>query len=175
MKLEDEDIVNALKSSFSIAETMRKLGVGLHYRIMHTHIKRLNVDTSHFRSTSGGYQEKKELTYYLKENSCSTSTSHLKKRLIREKYLENKCSICEIYEWNNKPLSLHLDHINGTPTDNRLENLRLLCPNCHSQTATYCGKNAKKIKDNKCQDCGIKVWRQSKRCKTCHYNKIGQK
>lgn len=70
-------------------------------------------------------------------------TFKLNKRLLKEKILENKCSVCQIDSWNNLPISLHLDHINGESSDHRLENLRLLCPNCHSQTETYCGKNKK--------------------------------
>ena len=58
--------------------------------------------------------------------------------------LGNTCSACKIKsQWNEMDLVLHLDHINGIPTDNRIENLRLLCPNCHSQTSTYCGRNKK--------------------------------
>ena len=68
-------------------------------------------------------------------------TFKLNKRLIKEKVFDNKCAICKIDNWNNKPISMHLDHINGISTDHKLENLRLLCPNCHSQTETYCGKN----------------------------------
>jgi len=54
--------------------------------------------------------------------------------------LEYKCSICGINTWLNKPLTLQLDHINGDNRDNRIEILRLLCPNCHSQTDNFCGK-----------------------------------
>jgi hypothetical protein len=68
-------------------------------------------------------------------------TGKLKKRLIKEKILEYKCAECSRSKWRGKTISLHLDHINGTPTDHRLENLRFMCPNCHSQTDTYCGKN----------------------------------
>ena len=61
--------------------------------------------------------------------------------IIKNKLLELKCEVCGVKEWNGKKLSLHLDHINGENGDHRLENLRFLCPNCHSQTDTYAGKN----------------------------------
>lgn len=68
----------------------------------------------------------------------------IKKRLLRENLLYNICTICNLEPlWNNKALTLQLDHINGSSNDNRLENLRILCPNCHSQTTTYAGKNNK--------------------------------
>jgi Zn finger protein HypA/HybF involved in hydrogenase expression len=72
----------------------------------------------------------------------------LKHRLIRDKLIEYRCEICSnVGIWNNKPLSLQIDHINGVNNDNRIDNLRFLCPNCHSQTETYAGKNNKKNKD----------------------------
>jgi 5-methylcytosine-specific restriction endonuclease McrA len=71
----------------------------------------------------------------------SYQTYKLKNRLIKEKILENICSECGLNEWNNKPINLELDHINGVRTNHKLENLRLLCPNCHSQTDTYRSKN----------------------------------
>ena len=70
----------------------------------------------------------------------------MKARLLNNELLEYKCSICNLVEWNGKAISLQLDHINGQRKDNRIENLRLLCPNCHSQTDTFCGKNIKGIK-----------------------------
>lgn len=64
--------------------------------------------------------------------------SRLRKRLIEEGLLENKCNCCGIGpEWNGQKLTLQLDHINGVSNDNRLKNLRILCPNCHSQTDNY--------------------------------------
>lgn len=78
----------------------------------------------------------------LVKNSNYANISSLKKRLINENILEYKCACCgNAGEWNGKPLSLQLDHINGNNRDHRKENLQFLCPNCHSQTNTYAGKN----------------------------------
>jgi len=83
---------------------------------------------------------------YLKKGS--TIDSSFKIKLIVEGLLENKCVECGLLpEWNEKTLVLHLDHINGDRKDNRLENLRLLCPNCHSQTPTYARQKFKKTKN----------------------------
>jgi hypothetical protein len=70
-----------------------------------------------------------------------TSRSHLKIRLLKAGLRENRCEQCGISEWRGKPLSMQLHHVNGDGTDNRLENIRLLCANCHSQTDTYGGRN----------------------------------
>lgn len=64
-----------------------------------------------------------------------------KKRVLLEQ--ENKCSICSINNWRDKPITLHFDHIDGNNKNNLRENVRYICPNCHSQTETYCGKKQK--------------------------------
>ena len=69
---------------------------------------------------------------------------NIKGRLLAEGLLENQCSECGLTEWRGKPLSIQLDHINGINTDNRLENLRMLCPNCHTQTETFGARNQKR-------------------------------
>ena len=68
-------------------------------------------------------------------------TFKLKNRLLKEKIIENKCYVCKIEEWNGKKLNMELDHIDGNRTNHKLQNLRMLCPNCHSQTDTYRAKN----------------------------------
>jgi len=127
-------------------------------------------------------EKKKELKDLFVPNG--TPNSHkLKLRLIKEGYFENRCYTpdCVKNEWHGKPLSLHLEHINGDHCDNRLENLTLLCPNCHSQTATYSRAKSsfveKKIVIKYCIDCGINITPISKRCQKCSmlYNKANAK
>jgi Zn finger protein HypA/HybF involved in hydrogenase expression len=98
----------------------------------------------------------------LKRNS-----SNVKKRLIKEKILENKCSWCGIKDtYNNKPIVLQLDHIDGDNKNNETSNLRLLCPNCHSQTDTFSGKNTKRKDKKYCKYCKIVV-KTSNVCYLC--------
>jgi hypothetical protein len=75
--------------------------------------------------------------------SPKRNRTHLKLRLIKARLLENRCQTCGLRDWLGKPLNMHLDHVNGVRNDNRLENLRMLCPNCHAQTPTYSGRNTK--------------------------------
>ena len=74
----------------------------------------------------------------------NTARGHLRWRLLRDGVLNAECAECGLTDWQGKPLSMHLHHINGVKNDNSLGNLQLLCPNCHSQTENYSGRNAKK-------------------------------
>ena len=95
---------------------------------------------------AGGVNKFIPLSEILVENSTYTNIARLKVRLLREGLLAAKCygEDCGLTEWKGKPISLQLDHINGDKLDHRIENLRLLCPNCHSQTDSFAGKNKRK-------------------------------
>lgn len=99
----------------------------------------INVKTSH-----GGTRVINDEVWLklVLENKIHTKKQTILQVLIRTGYKENKCECCGINEWNGKPITLQLHHINGNPRDNRFENLMILCPNCHSQTDNYGSKNA---------------------------------
>ncbi len=106
-------------------------------------------------------------------NLASHLRNQIKKKILKEQLIPYRCQLCTLSDtWNEKPLSLQLDHINGDPLDNQIENLRFLCPNCHSQTDTFGGR--KNRKDNRCL-CGKQIKNHSLRCKACsakdRYNK----
>ena len=141
------DLKLAIVNSVSYGEVLRKLNLvpaGGNYRTLKKYINLLKLDVSHFKgkghSKGKKLGPKKQLEELLVCNS-HYNTYHLRNRLIKEKILDYKCLQCGIFEWNEKLISLELDHINGNNKDNRLENLRLLCPNCHSQTATFRNKS----------------------------------
>ena len=121
-------------------------------------VRRLSLDTSHWtgqghlKGKTHNWTKKIPLSKILVVNSQYVSSSNLKRRLLREGVLEYLCSKCGITTWNEEPIILQLDHINGDNLDHRKENLRLLCPNCHSQTQTFAGRNIKK------RDCHSTTW-----------------
>jgi hypothetical protein len=146
----DEELVAAVAAHRSIAGVLRHLGLkpgGSVYVTIRGAIERLNLDTTHFtgrawlRDRTNPYARRRPLREILVEDSSYLDTNSLRLRLIREGVKRAQCERCYRKRWNGQPIPLHLDHVNGVRTDNRLENLRLLCPNCHAQTDTYCGKN----------------------------------
>lgn len=135
----------AVKSSVSFSEVLRKLGIlptGGNWSTLKKYISQYALDITHFTNlpTQRRSVKMRPLDELLTINSWAKRET-LKRRLISERRLSYRCEICGLTEWNRMPVCLQLDHINGIPTDNRIENLRLLCPNCHSQTDTFCGKN----------------------------------
>lgn len=95
----------------------------------------------------GDLLSKKRYTISYEElfvENCKHDRITVKKYIIKNKLFDYVCKECKITNWKKRKLSLHLDHINGIHNDNRIENLRFLCPNCHSLTETYGGKNNKK-------------------------------
>ena len=164
----NDDFIQIVNESTSYAECMRKLGYKSisndSLTVLKRRISELNLSIEHFINTTHRSVRTKENVF------CKDSTAD-QKTLRRHYYKEvpqTKCTICgqELF-WNNKPLVLILDHINGNNHDNRLENLRWVCPNCNSQLDTTNARNPNH-KKHYCEKCGKLLQdSQSSLCEEC--------
>lgn len=150
-KWTDNQFIEAVRTSLSYAQVIEKLGLipaGSNYDTVKRKIKELNLDISHMTgkvwNQGERYRQVKQaqpLEEVLIEHSTWINTNNLKKRLLKEGLKESKCECCGRTEWLGKPIKLELHHINGVKDDLRLNNLQILCPNCHAYTDNYRGKN----------------------------------
>lgn len=171
----EEELRCIVQESNSYREVLKKLGYntcgGNNNITLKSRLEKYNIDTSHFIAAKG---IKRNIENVLCQNSTASQAT-LRRWFMKGNYVPYQCSICGISEWQGKQLVLQLDHINGDNKDNRIENLRWLCPNCHSQTETFCGKHIKKHhitknedkKDNYCIDCGKPISKLATRCPDC--------
>ena len=147
IKYTKEMLSEAAKKCLSWRQLILYFGLkecGGNYQTLKQKCNEFNVDTSHF--TGKGWNRIGHDSFgnsiNLKErfvvHEKKIPSSRTKEVLLNHKLKEYKCEICGISDWNGKDIILELHHINGNPKDDRLENLQLLCPNCHSQTHTYC-------------------------------------
>jgi len=168
-----EEFTLVVGSSSSYKEVLNRLGLEAHtggnYKTLKKRICEDDVDASHIEAAKRkfrGTPNQRPLESILKKGTCSHSSSRLKRRLVRAGMLQDKCASCGIgCVWNGKPITLQLDHINGDRDDNRIDNLRVLCPNCHSQTKTFGGRNCKS--PIRCK-CGAEKSRGSRLCIACY-------
>ena len=147
----DEEFRQAVAGRLSVRQVLSAIGLvpaGGNYKTVHTRIRQLGLDTSHF--TGAGWNvgaryrafgKCSPLAEILIEGSDYHFTHGLKKRLLKENVKQHRCEECGLSEWRTLPIPLELHHHNGINNDHRLENLQLLCPNCHAQTDSYRGKN----------------------------------
>lgn len=142
-----EALAAAVKASETTAGVMRRLGIkpagGSHFYISRR-IREAGLDTSHFlgqahkRNKPGKRKSPDEVLVVLPEGSTRAKNRMLRRAMI-ESGISHECAECGIGpEWRGKALTLAIDHINGDWRDNRLGNVRFLCPNCHAQTSTWC-------------------------------------
>lgn len=139
-------IVNNHNTLTKLLEFFGLRAAGGNYKQLHKYFSDNNIDYTHIKNYKCHSRPKNSVIPDFNENS-KTTRRVIKKYIIKYNLIEYKCACCGIIDsWANKPLTLQIDHINGVYNDNRLENLRFLCPNCHSQTNTFAGKNSSKSK-----------------------------
>ena len=181
-----EEAETICKNVFSVAEFCRAVGwkpVGGNYRTFYKYVKEYELDTSHFTGQKTNIGNKNNVglnkeEYFTKDKLIKSS--ELLKKLLSLGLKEYKCENpeCGISEWHGKAIKLQVHHIDGDHFNNEIENLMLLCPNCHSQTDTYAGKkNLKGVKTtkhkveykHKCKICGKPLKREPKTglCREC--------
>ncbi len=149
MRYPDDSLREAVSKSTSVAGVLRYLGIaqsgGMHAHISRR-IKRLDLDTSHFTGQAhnrGKRLERKPASEILiiRPPGSNRAKPHQLRRALCEVGRAYICEECGIGDaWNGRPLTLHVDHINGDYRDCREINLRFLCPNCHSQTVNFAGR-----------------------------------
>src|SRR6185312_11749946 len=163
-----DKLEEAVKHSICYTDVLKYLKLNYkasgNFQTIQKYIKLLEIDVSHFDSikaaTRGLNQYSKSIKYT--DEQLFQKNSLIPKNSVRRRYkelVEYKCVICKLENsWQDKKLILQMDHINGDRTDHRLENLRWLCPNCHSQTETYGFKLNRPVKKiHKCLNCNKKI------------------
>ena len=147
-KYSEEDVRKAVGENVSIAGVLRQLGlrpVGGNYKTVKQFVKELKLDTSHFTGQGWNVGLKFKPHKTISDEAVFVKDSNYRcSWRLRERYKRftgiTHCEQCKLDSWQGRPIPLEIHHINGTNTDNRLENLSLLCPNCHALTNNYRGR-----------------------------------
>lgn len=148
----DEEFAELVKKYLPVSNSLNNLcnnlglkGVDGYYKKINKIIKENNLSTKHFgtikigRQSRNGYTAMSDDEFFVSD--AKRNGESIIKRLVNGGYKEYKCEGCKTTEWMGKPLRLQVHHINGDHYDNRIENIQILCPNCHSQTDTYARNN----------------------------------
>ena len=170
-----EQFVEAWNSSTYYTEVNEKLSLnksGGSLRIIKETAKQLGLSFEKYNAQVTRTPRKFTLEEILVANSTYKSTTNLKERLFKERIKEERCERCGLNEWLGEKLLMTLDHIDGDNRNNLIENLRILCPNCHSQTPTWCGKNKVREYISRAIQyycaCGKEIEKNNAVCRECY-------
>jgi hypothetical protein len=158
----EQDVRDAVAGSLSLSEALRKLrlrAAGSNFRTLKRLIERYDISTEHMDPNwvlRGNRPNRKIPLEQIMVEGSTYGRDKLKRRLYEDGLKERRCELCGQNEvWNGNRMSLILDHINGDATDNRLENLRIVCPNCNATLDTHCGRqNRLDVAARACLHCG---------------------
>lgn len=173
----DEQLIHAVQNSVNMAEVLRNLGLcisGGSHKHFTKRVQTLKLDTSHFEGTRVSLRGVKKIIPWrevlvLRDGDSRAHHVQLKRALISSGVPYN-CSSCNCGDtWNDKPITLQIDHINHNWLDDRKENLAFLCPNCHSQTEGWCGRKTKSTPKEKVATKSLNT-RDLSLCPTCNVN-----
>jgi len=187
-KFTQEKIAEIVQTNTDWTTVMDLLGYRscIHLVIIQKKLDKLHIDYEHLNAPeNASFQKRYTMEEILVEDSTYVSMSQLLRRLKIERGWKHECAICGLAEWNEKPIPLEIDHIDGRHTNNTYTNLRAICPNCHAQTDTYKGKNMTVYKNNtdrppkpepkprtipeerKCEGCMNVIDRRYSQCISC--------
>lgn len=174
-KASRDELQSIVDASSSIVEVLRKFNLrncGGNSKTLQNRIIELGIDTSSMINNKRNISiERNQYLDYADYISKVTSRKDIKRYILENELIKYSCSEClNEGTHNDKPLTLQLDHIDGNNSNNKLDNLRFLCPNCHSQTETYCGRKNKKREQFNCVKCGKEIRRKNKTgmCQACN-------
>ncbi len=152
------------------------------------YLKIMNISYMGNQGRTGHKSKLRKSAIYYIDNDIVVGSHKLKLKLIEDNIKEHKCESCGLEEWMGNKIPIELHHVDGNRFNNKLENLEILCPNCHANTDNYSGKNikhkqhkkktpkieklpikreVKRNKDKKCE-CGIEIYKSSNKCYKCY-------
>jgi len=185
-KFTQEKIAEIVQNNTTWANVMKIFGYHscIHVLAIQKKLDKLQINYEHLKISINTFSKiRYTLEEILVEDSTYVSMTVLLKRLKIERGWKHECAICGLAEWNEKPIPLEIDHIDGRHTNNTYTNLRAICPNCHAQTDTYKGKNMTVYKNNtdrppkpqpkpppeerKCEGCMNVIDRRYTQCISC--------